>query len=202
MKEKDNPEDIVKEELTEWMKKHSDVEVYWEQKNQNNHPVFKTKNPNKPDLLIIGKYNTVVEVKTGFSKANTYDGVVDCYEYWLDYYKNEQEYNIGPKKVDIHNFILATRHSIEGHLYPSEYETKLTYTDFNETRRYAVRQAEIPPQEYNMTEQSIRILWRLIRKSKSPVGTGALLSNVLEGVPDGKPKLLIKIGEDQLWTAL
>jgi len=195
------PEDEVKEQLTKWLIENG-CRVYWEKKNKNNHPIFKTKYVHKPDLLVLGKFNTAaVEVKTGDSKSNIYNGVVDCFDYWI-HYLNQQKYFINSTEIYIHNFVVATENSINGHLYNDNFESCLVTEKFNDTRQHAINNGELPRVEFNMTEQSTRILWRLAnRYSGNTIGIGVLLSNGLDLNPNKSPMLLVKQGRVQLWMS-
>jgi len=193
------PEDEVKELLSNWLRQN-DCRVYWEKKNENNHPIFKTKYNNKPDLLISGNYNTAVEVKIGNSKSNVYNGVIQCLKYWKEYVEGNIFY-INNKPTQIHNFVLATGNVKNGHLYPREYEVPITPQKFSYYREDATIKGELPLMEWSMTEQSIRLIWRLAKEySSTELGIGGLLSTALDSDPQKKPMLQVTQGRDQLWT--
>lgn len=157
------PEDRAKHELTQWLENHGG-EVYWEKRNAFDYPTFYIEDTTeKPDLLVeIGDVVLAVETKSGRSKAEVYDAAPQVQGYWFNYLRPNNLYVVdsGDRQLDIDGFVTATKHSIDGHLFPIPDESLLPPSTFSNGRKFAIESGFIPPLEYNMTEQHVRMLWR------------------------------------------
>lgn len=200
------PEDRAKHALTQWLQDHG-AEVYWEKQNPFSYPTFYIENTTeKPDLLVeIDGTVLAIETKSGRSKAEVYDAADQLIGYW---FKNMSPDNIyvvdsGDRMLEVDVFVTATKHSIDGHLFPAPDETLLPPSTFSDGREYAIEQGWIPPLEYNMTEQHVRMLWRYTKKADVTGGAavGSLLSTALEPEWDSEPApaVLLTHGKKQEW---
>jgi len=183
--------------LSNWMS-HFNIDVWWNQKNEH-YPVFHTKGRKRSDLLIKSNNNYyVIECKNANHKKNIYDSFFQLLDYSID----TTVYLINKKPVITSGFLLATEHSINGHLFDPKYDVLMTMEDFGEGRRFAVNKGEIPKTEYSMTEAICRMLWRGIYKYNIEYPIGVLLSNKLNDEHSANPLLLIKHGKYQYMQVL
>lgn len=231
-------EDDVKRKISEWIT-CCNRKVYWEEDNNYNKDslpyfTFNVKGAKrKPDLIVSsGDRLTAIEVKVGYDKGAIYDGIFQLKEYWKSYVDGEVTYYINEKDEDdqlvtikkpISDFVLATLHSRDGHLFDDNlhHESPLDINEFGEGRKDAINKGSLPGIEYNMTELATRALWRSAglkpysgkrkdkkrrddeRKSSSSVGIGVLLSSILDdGNNAPKPMILVNRGGEQFWQSL
>lgn len=186
------PEDRTKRKLTQWLENHG-ATVYWEKRNAFSYPTFYVKDTaEKPDLLVeLDGEVLAVETKSGRSKAEVYDARTQLRGYWFNYVQPDNLYIVdgGDRQLDIDGFVTATKHSIDGHLFPIPDESLLPPSTYSDGRKFAIEQGFIPPLEYNMTEQHVRSLWRDIKQADVSGGAaiGSLLSTALEPEWDSEP---------------
>lgn len=190
-------EENVKRALSVWLEQFN-CGVAWEKKNKYNYPVFKCDSKEMPDILIThGGHTYMCEVKKGDSKSNVYDSLFQI----LRYATKGSTYTINGMEIKPDGFLVATEHSIKGHLFDDSVESLLDASRFHEGRNIAIYKGELPAIEYNMTEQYTRILWRGAMHYKINTMVGVLLCNVLNGgFPF--PMFLYKLGKQQgveLW---
>lgn len=211
--------------LSQWIERHTDASVYWNESNELGYDVFKTSYNRIPDLLTRGKYNIVHEVKDadgtvtedgGSDHVN--DGVLQLFEYWTDYVNGEVDYLIDGEPIEIDGFVLATNMSPFGRLYMAEGNSDVLRTGDGEGRQKAVQYNLVPNNEFNATERAIRLLWRFAEheQADTDVGIGALLSTRLDEddpdptetpdspVADYRPRIFHKQFEpySQSWSRL
>ena len=188
-----NNEKAVMLVLSRWMS-NFDIKIWWNQKNEHGYPVFNTKGRKRSDLLIStnNKYY-VIECKHSEHKKNIYDAFFQL----LDYSISETVYMVNKIPYNIDGYLLATEHSINGHLFNPKYDVLMTEKDFSENRMWAVRAGEIPRTEYSMTEAICRLLWRGVLKYNIEYPVGVLLSDKLNNPAAIKPLLLMKHGKWQ-----
>jgi hypothetical protein len=211
--------------LSQWIGRHTDASVYWNESNDLGYNVFRTSYNRIPDLLTLGEYNIVYEVKDadgttvedgGSDHVN--DGVLQLIEYWTDYVNGEAEYLIDGESVEIDGFILATNMSPFGRLYMVDGNSDVLRTGDGEGRQKAVQYNQVPNNEFNATERAIRLMWRFAEHEQedTDVGIGALLSTRLDEedpdhtvtpespVADYEPRILYKQFEPykQFWSYL
>jgi len=176
-------EEHTKYSLSVWLEDHG-CNVFWEKKNDYNRPVFNTKNFNggtceKPDLLVervrVGGSPVyyVIEVKNGRSNSNIYDSFPQL----LRYAEGKLLYHIGETPINVSGYFVATQFSEKGRLFSNDVPGDIR--TFSKGRVGAIERGEIPTNEYILTEQYIRLLWRMARQACSETRIGALLSNIL-----------------------
>jgi len=183
--------------ISNWLKPIH-VDIWWNQEN-NDYPVFHTKGLNRSDILI--KSNNqyfLIECKIASHNSNIYNGFFQL----LNYSKSDTKYMIDNKQVELNGFVLATEHSINGHLFEPKYEVLMAEKDFSESRMIAVNRGEIPKKEYSMTEAICRMLWRGISEYKIESSIGVLLSNNLNDGVSPYPLLLMKNKKQQYMQVL
>ena len=210
------PEHTAKHELTEWLKSH-DAGVFWEEKNKWGYPTFEIEHDSSsvgtPDLLVLlDGFTFVIEFKKGERVGQLYDALPQLRNYWKEYVTNDLTYYAGGVDHVVDGFLTASEHSPNGRLFPRYAETRQDHLDMDETRQGCYDWGQLPPAEYRMTEQHIRILWRdvkdiageeLATSDKTP-HIGSLLSDVLERPnQDPQPAVLWNEGNNnQSWEVL
>lgn len=212
-------------ELSQWVGRHTDASVYWNESNDLGYNVFRTSYNRIPDLLTRGEYNIVYEVKDADGTAvedggsdHVNDGILQLVEYWTDYVNGDTEYLIDGNSVEIDGFVLATNMSPFGRLYMTDGNSDVLRTGDGEGRQTAVQYDQVPNNEFNATERAIRLMWRFAKHEQedTDVGIGALLSTRLDKenpdptltpespVVDYEPRILYKQFEpyNQSWSYL
>jgi len=201
------PETATKVRLSEWLTAHG-LSVAWEQKNEFGYNVFHVDDaPQKPDLLIQRPYGytIAVETKRDDSKSSVYDALLQNNDYWIQYGTGQTEYTLNGETVDIDGFVVATGHSRFGRLFAGKFEQLIKKEDFGESRQAAVERGELPKSEFSMTEEYIRIQYRVAKKVSRDIsaGVGALLSTVLdENIDNSKPAVLWWHENREEWVKL
>lgn len=186
------PEHEAKHGLTEWLEGHGAV-VWWEETNPWGHEQFTIRreadNGGIPDLVVeIGGRVFVVEFKTGDSVGQIYDALLQLHGYWVEHIATGQTFIVGDRAVDVDGFLTASKHSRFGRLFPRYAEkAKSTMDSMDDSRASCVKYGQLPPAEYRMTEQHIRVMWRKAKRSLSNIdgvadapAVGSLLSDHLE----------------------
>ena len=211
--------------LSQWIGRHTDASVYWNESNELGYDVFKTSYNRIPDLLTRGKYTLVHEVKDadgtvtedgGSDHIN--DGVLQLIEYWTDYVDGTAAYSIDGEVIDIDGFVLTTNMSPFGRLYMADANSDVLRTGDGEGRQKAVQYNQVPNNEFNATERAVRLMWRFAEHQRpdTEVGIGALLSTRLDEtnpdptetpdspIGDYQPRTLIKQFDpyNQPWASL
>jgi len=210
------PEHESKHELTEWLESHG-AGVFWEESNKWNHPTFNIQRTSEhggtPDLLVLlGGFTFVIEYKTGDSVGQLYDALPQLRNYWKEYVTDDLTYQTGDVSHKIDGFLTASQHSPRGRLFPRYAETRQDHLDMDDTRQGCYDWGQLPPAEYRMTEQHIRVLWRDVKEmtgeelasSEKTPDIGSLLSDILEEPKqDPKPAVLWNDGShNQGWEVL
>jgi len=184
-------EEDAKDSLSIWLENHG-CNVFWEKKNNYNRPVFNTKNLDsgtceKPDLLVErvrvdGSYvYYVIEAKNGESNGNIYDSFPQL----LRYAEGKLLFFIGETQINVSGYFVATQFSERGRLFSIDRQgDSCAYSD---GRRRDIALGNIPRTEYILTEQYIRLLWRMAKQTGRETRIGALLSNVLNGARISSP---------------
>jgi hypothetical protein len=178
-----NPEDEVKQYLSEWLR-GDDRTIYWERDKTYGNGTFSVSTRRRPDLLIKSKVNNfAVEVKIGEDSSNVHDGCYQTYEYWRDIVEGRASYTVRGEEVTIDAVLLATRYSPEGHLFHSWENKDVMRTGRSDGAMRAVELGQIPEIEYGCTESAIRLMHRFARgyDDNAAVGIGGLLSSALDG---------------------
>lgn len=198
------PEDEAKHTITEWLQEHG-ADVYWEKSNPFDYPTFKIENErSKPDLLIeIDGVTIAAEMKDASHSKNVYDATLQLHDYWLRYVSHNHQYVADGTPVDIDAFVTGTQYSMKGHLFVPWREQCHNPYGHGNGRSRAIEMGDLPPTEYNMTEQHIRLLWRLAKKAEIDQNTpaiGALLSTALEETAEPHyPAALWTEGKQEGW---
>lgn len=177
-------EENTKESLSVWLEGYG-CNIFWEKKNEYNRPVFNTQNLNggtceKPDLLVRALVNGshvyyVIEVKNGQSDSNVYDSFPQL----LRYAEGKLLFSIGETPISVSGYFVATQFSERGRLFFKD--VSADSCAFSDSRWGAIARGEIPRNEYILTEQYTRLLWRMAKLTCSETRIGALLSTVLNG---------------------
>lgn len=212
-------------DLSQWIGRHTDASVYWNESNELGYPVFRTNYSRIPDLVTCSEYNIVYEVKDADGTAvedggsdHVNDGVLQLIEYWTDFVNGDAEYLIDEEPVEIDGFVLATNMSPFGRLYMADGNSDVLRTGDGEGRQKAVQYNQVPNNEFNATERAIRLMWRFAEyeQEDTDVGIGALLSTRLDEddpdstvtprspIADYEPRILYKQFEpyNQSWSYL
>lgn len=207
------PEHQEKHQISQWLKKHGG-KVWWEEINHWNYPTFKIEQngslkQSKPDLVVQFDSTTVAaEFKPKRSKSSVYDALLQLHEYWQDHFAFDERYICDGQHVTVDGFVTATGNSIVGHLFNGRDEDSLPTEHYGSGRLRAIDKGELPKQEWNMTEQHVRQLWRLRNKTLDGLNRanapalGALLSTQLDGDIDPAPAVLWKTDRGQNWRRL
>jgi hypothetical protein len=240
-------ENELKDKLTEWFYSASPSikRVRWEtdhvDASEHTDDAFVTDGGGEQlDLVIEGEQLTfAVEVKRLASYGNVYEGVEQTIRYWDKYVRGDEgatyraaelPEDADDSELDIDAFLLATNSSINARLYADwgEKENSLVGTDLPPERlrdresyseyRKCADEHELPYVEYNTTEASLRIMWRVAEYvssknerragGRSNTGIGFLLSSANDQNDDGnRPmaqfKTLQKIGDrTQHWVPI
>lgn len=170
--------------LWDWLKtKGSCVkQVYFNSKNELGWTVFNVKGcMRKPDFVIridrgYGDEYIAVEIKVGDSAKDIHDAG-KIMDYYLNYVSGMTRYYIGEEEIPIKHFVVATRNSPLGKLFPDDNEIK----DNSESSqcKYGLE----PNKEYVRTRDYLRGLWASWRRSCKPnlkeikPSIGILISN-------------------------
>ncbi|WP_232688485.1 hypothetical protein [Halobacterium zhouii] len=186
-------ERAVQQELSEWLQRETDCEVYWGEDPDGEFGRFGYAGlDDRPDMLITGGLNVVTEVKDGADSAGIYNAMSQLHRYWKAYEYDDASVHVDGDEVSIDAFILATQYSQDGHLFKPEREQgqRETYDPqsegWNKTHR--------PQFEYARTEAIPRIQWRYAwheaeqrqttDRSEIGCGLGVLLSDKLDESPE------------------
>jgi len=194
----DISEEQVKQQLSTWQNAYG-CEIWWEKTNQHCYPIFKTKTNNigtveKPDIAI--KYHDkyyMCEVKNADKSSNVYDSFPQI----LRYASGDFEYYIDDELIEPCGYFVATQYSIAGHLFNPDVEVLVTYDQMSESRKKAIEHGQLPTDEYSMTEQFTRELWRMAAEYNIGVKIGAILSEKLNYEHSVAPMLQFKEGKKQ-----
>lgn len=210
------PEHNAKHKLTEWLQDHG-ATVWWEESNPWGYDQFTIRRDAThggiPDLLIeIDGYAFVTEFKPGNSVGGIYDALTQLHGYWVEYLTKDLSYIVADRNPTIDGFLTASKHSRFGRLFPPYAEgPKVTLETMDDSRASCYNYGQLPPTEYRMTEQHIRTLWRLGKKTVGNIETvshipnlGTLLSEHLETEQlDPAPAVLWNKGKtNQDWKVL
>ncbi len=211
--------------LSQWIVRHMDVTVYWNETNNLGYDTFRTSGNRIPDLLTQGSKTLVYEVKDADGTAtedggsnHVNNGVMQLIEYWSTYVNGDVDYLIDGEPVQIDGFVLATNMSPFGRLYMHNGNSDVLRTGDGDGRQKAVQYNQLPNNEFNATERTVRLMWRFAEHQHENTGVsiGALLSTRLDErgpdpeyvpsspVADYEPRVLHKQFEpyDQSWSRL
>ena len=178
-----NPEDNVKQYLSEWLRGNGRT-IYWEKEKTYGNGTFSVTTRRRPDLVIEGKTrNYAVEVKRAEYSGTVHDGAYQTYQYWKDIVDGDATYTVRGREIEIDAVLLATKHSPEGHLFHTWKNKDVMRSGRSEGSQIAVEYGQIPEIEYTASETLIRMLHRFSKGygAESDVGIGGLLSSALEG---------------------
>ncbi len=172
-------------------------------KELNNQIIFKTQGESrkKPDMIIysqmLHKYGAI-EIKSGITNKNIYDAS-KIIKYQKEYKEGKTKYYIEGKEININFFIVATKYSVNGHLF----ENEIKESPHNEKWRKEIlpKCKNEPPIEYNRSKSFLRQLWSIWRqeRGKDEPGIGILLSSCLDGI-ESKPKIFYQTYENNRWN--
>jgi hypothetical protein len=192
MSDEPGPEHRAKHQLTQWLEGHG-ASVWWEEGNAWDYEQFSIRRDSDtggiPDLIIeIDDFTFVAEFKSGERVGQIYDALLQLHGYWAEHLTTNQTFYVGGRSVEVDGFLTASKHSRFGRLFPRyAEEAKETLEDMDESRASCVKYGQLPPTEYRMTEQHVRVLWR---QAKDTLGNldvdddtpavGSLLSDHLE----------------------
>ena len=189
--------------LSNWLQTNN-IPVWYNRKIKelNNRNVFKTQGESKkkPDMIIYSQFLKVygaIEIKPGITNAEIYNAS-KIIKYQMGYKEGKTKYYIDGKEVDVNFFIVATKHSIKGHLF--EKEIKITPDD-EKWHKKLLKYKNEPPIEYNRSKSFLRHLWAIWReeRSKNEPGIGILLSSCLDGI-ESIPKIFYQTYENKRWN--
>lgn len=186
--------------LSSWLQTNN-IPVWYNRKIKelNNQNIFKVQGESrkKPDMVIyskiLNKYGAIEIKPTTFDKT-IYSAAKIITTYLKEYKENKIKYYIEGKEININFFIIATKFSIDGHLFESEDKS---YPN-DEGWHYILQKTKNePPYEYNKSKQFLRQLWdewRRNNRGKFEPGIGILLSSCLDGI-ESKPKIFYQTYE-------
>jgi len=209
------PEHTAKHEFTEWLEGHG-ATVWWEEANEWDHRQFSITHRGDaggiPDLVVeTNGYTLVIEFKAGGRVGQLYDALIQLHGYWMEYVTDGVTYQRDGRSITPDAFLTASKNSRFGRLFPPYVDDEPDrLEDFDEGRRSCYRYGHLPPAEFRMTEQHVRTLWRLAKRSERRFGVtetphiGALLSEHLEREQlDPTPAILWNRGQtNQDWEVL
>lgn len=139
--------------IANWLDQYG-WKVYYNQKNNDNRPIFHANSNSKPDILLEkNKIKVLVEVKPGNKHRDILDGYQQLVGYAGEYHIGRVQYDVEKRKnININAFVLATQYSLSGFLYNDEQNTSWMCNDFLE-------------EQYDIVEKPIshsitRLLWR------------------------------------------
>ena len=189
---KSKPEENVKKALCGWLEANG-CKVYWEKANAFGKPIFSTDagTCERPDLLTqitdVFENNTyyALEVKDGSSSSNVYDSFPQV----LRYAKGKYNYFIDGNPITVSGYFSANLNSINGHLFSKDTDTLNNPENFSDGRKEAIAKGELPENEHILTEQFLRLLWRMAKEYRIETRIGALLSTKLNGAVSPAPLL-------------
>ena len=198
------PEVIAEIILSSWLQSNN-IQVWYNRKIKelNNKNIFKVQGESKkkPDMIIysqiLNKYGAV-EIKPGENNKEVRDGMKIVTKYQKEYKEGKTKYYIERKEININFFVIATKHSKEGHLFNEEKKVK---PHDEEWHKVLLKTKSEPPEEYDMTKSFLRTLWTIWReeREKDEPGVGILLSSCLDGV-ESKPKIFYQTYENNRWN--
>jgi len=183
------PEVTAEIMLSSWLQSNG-IQIWYNRKIKelNNQNIFKVQGESKkkPDMVIysqiLNKYGAI-EIKPAICDKNIYSAAKIITIYLKEYKENKVKYFIEGKEININFFIIATKHSIKGHLFESEIKS---YPNDEEWYKILQRAKNEPPYEYNKSKQFLRTLWDEWRRSGRgktfEPGVGILLSSCLDGI--------------------
>ena len=189
--------------LSSWLQSHG-VQIWYNRKIKelNNQNIFKTQGESnkKPDMVIYSQFLKeygAIEIKSGITNKDVYDAS-KIIKYQREYKERKTKYYIDENEININFFIVATRHSINGHLF--EKETKITPDD-EKWHKTLLKYKNEPPYEYDKSKHFLRHLWAMWRdeRGKNEPGIGILLSSCLDSMWS-KPKLFYQTYENNRWN--
>lgn len=202
------PEHTAKHELTEWLHKHG-VGVYWEESNPWGYPTFSSHGTgDKPDMILrTDEFTLVVEFKSGGSVGELYDATLQTHRYWRQLSTDSMRLTVHSSPISVDGVLTASGGSKEGRLFPRYAETKQTYEDHDEGRKWCTEANILPRAEFKMTEQHTRLLWRLSKRDDitidEPPYIGALLSTNIDDETRPRPAVLWNEGNrNQNWEVI
>jgi len=178
-----NPEDDVNQYLSQWLRGDGRT-IFWDRKKTYGNGTFSVTTRRRPDLLIQSRHrNYVVEVKRAKDSANVHDGAEQVFQYWRDLVNGDATYTVRGSDVEIDAVLLATRHSVEGHLFHNWNKKDVRRSGRSDSAERAVQFGQIPKIEHATTETLIRVLHRFASAydDNANVGVGGLLSSALDG---------------------
>lgn len=188
---KTGKEHALRQNLTRWIEDSGGV-VYWgECPEEYDHPTFSIvsqaglssfgdggeKEDYHPDMIaIFDDYCVVVELKVGAKYKEPMNGAWETFDYWQKYEREKPTYVAEDNSYTPNSFVLATRCSPYGHLFPAAHE-------FLYENEHGPINDDLPKYEGNMTGLLARMLGRFARGSEDQsVGLGVLVSSVLENL--------------------
>ena len=133
------------------------------------------------------------EVKNAEKNSNVYDSFPQV----LRYASSNIEYYIDGELINPDGYFVATQYSIYGHLFKPDVELIIKYNTMSENRKEAITYGELPNNEYTMTEQYTRELWRIAKEYNIGVKIGAILSERLNDEHSIAPMIQFKEGKKQ-----
>lgn len=190
----DGNEAVVRQKLTEWIE-DSGGSVYWDKcPKEEDRKTFsintqrgleeftddsqeETDEEYYPDMVaVFDDHCIVIEVKVGEEYGNAMEGVWQTFDYWQKYEQEKPRYETDDGSYEPDSFVLATRCSPYGHLFPANNE----FLYENEVHESSINEC-LPKYEGNMTGIVARMLGRFARGTEEQsVGLGVLVSSVLE----------------------
>ena len=196
------PEVTAEIMLSSWLQSNG-VQVWYNRKIKelNNQNIFKVQGQSrkKPDMIIysqiLNKYGAI-EIKPGLISKEIYDAT-KIIEYQRNYKEGKTKYYLEGKEINIDFFMIATRHSVNGHLFENE-SKEIPKEEWLKT---LLKIRTEPLIEYNKTKQFLRQLWSSWRKEREKYepGVGILLSSCLDSV-ESRPKIFYQTYENNRWN--
>lgn len=201
-------EDNVRRDLSEWIHDKTGANVYWGEDPNDEYGRFTFTGNGRPDLLAEATSDdgltVVAELKDGTESGDIYSSMTELHDYWRQYEYDDATVEVDGEEIDIDVFVLANRHSPDGHLfkhYPDdnglngddrEKGIRRTYTSPVEGKRSEGPDTR-PKYAYARSEIMPLILARYARYEAERqqgdeyamnTGIGVLLSSALNTSPD------------------
>lgn len=179
----------VRAYLTEWIESHGGI-VYWrEQPSGYSQPTFSLNNKQriKPYMVaVVDEMAYPVEVEVGDSYGDVYDGAMKAVKLSLTSVQNDTMILAGGKSYAPYPYLLATKYSPFGHLFPPTDE--FLYLNSVSPK---LQNDTVPKHEGSISQAVLRLMWRFskliddtLEEDYSSMYLGLLLSSTLESLGD------------------
>jgi len=181
-------EDVDMLELSKWLAQ-PDVQVYWDRDKTYGFGTFSTGMAETPDIFVDSKVNNfAVEVKPPDESGKVVEGARQAVRYWENIENGDAEYHVNGEVVDVDGVLLATRHSMRGHLFKTDRGKDPIKEGRSRGATDVVEAGHMPQTEHAGSEACIRSAYQFAKRwfdnseqDTTDTGFGALYSSALDG---------------------